>query len=357
VTVTDAPQVSLSPSTATPAARALRKRGLALATAGGRLVTSRPADVRWLLCGRGRPVDASAPRSPYTIVLDGDDARVHYPDIEDSRVRAEERFDELGYELVPYPWHAGHGLEETPSALDAVRPELDEHELAAYRISGGDIADAVRDTLARLRPEWTELRAAAELAGRAHERGFTTPVVLVAGDERQRRHRHPLPTQSALGRHALLAITAEREGLHVSLTRLVSFGPPPRELTRLVRAAAEVDAAYLAASRPGRMLGEVFAAGADAYASQGFADEWRGHHQGGLTGYRGREAFATPAESTRIPERAALAWNPSIAGGAKSEDTVLVTPGGLEVVTRTPDLGEVETAGLPRPAITILQAA
>jgi antitoxin VapB len=356
VTVTDVSQVSADPSTATPAAQALRKRTLALAAAGGRLVTARPADVRWLLCGRGRRVDASAPRSPYTIFLDGDDARVHYPDIEDSRVRAEEHFDELGYELAPFPWHGGHGLEETPPVLDAIRPELDEHELASYRISGSEIADAFCETLTRLRPDWTELHAAAELARRAYQRGFTTPVVLVAGDERQRRHRHPLPTHALLGRHALLALTAEREGLHVSMTRLVSFGPPPAELTRLVQAAAEVDAAYIAASLPGRTLGDVFAAGADAYASQGFADEWRGHHQGGLTGYRGREAFATPSEGTRIPERAALAWNPSIAGGAKSEDTVLVTPDGLEVVTRTPDLGELETAGLSRPAIAILPA-
>ena len=36
---------------------AARKRRLALEAAGGRLVTSRPGDVRWLLCGRGRPVE------------------------------------------------------------------------------------------------------------------------------------------------------------------------------------------------------------------------------------------------------------------------------------------------------------
>jgi antitoxin VapB len=117
---------------------------------------------------------------------------------------------------------------------------------------------------------------------------------------------------------------------------------------------AEVDAAYLAASRPGATLGEVFAGGAAAYAAQGFPEEWRGHHQGGLAGYRGREVFAVPGEPTRIPGAAALAWNPSIKGGAKSEDTVLVTAEGVDVVTRTPDLGELETTGLPRPAIVRL---
>ena len=136
----------------------------------------------------------------------------------------------------------------------------------------------------------------------------------------------------------------------------VSRERAPHELAELVRVAAEVDAAYLDASRPGRTLGDVFAAGADVYAAWGFLEEWRGHHQGGLTGYRGREVFAVPGEPTRIPERAALAWNPSITGGAKSEDTALVTPDGLEIVTRTPELGEIVTAGLLRPAIVRLPA-
>jgi Xaa-Pro dipeptidase len=333
------------------AAEAERKRSLALEAAGGRLVTTRPADVRWLLCGRGRPVDSSAPGSPYTVVLEAGGALVLYPDIEHPRVEAEERFGELGYELVPYAWHEGHGLEDTPPVLDALRLELDAAERARYRASGADVADAMGGTLDRLRPELTELDAAAELTLEARRRGFTTPVVLVAGAERQLVHRHPVPTRARLGSHALLAVTAEREGLHVSMTRLVSFGPPPEKLGRLVRATAEVDAAYLAASRPGATLGEVFAAGAEAYAAQGFPEEWRRHHQGGLTGYRGREVFAVPDEQTRIPASAALAWNPSITGGAKSEDTILVSEEGVEVVTRTPDLGELETAGVRRPAI------
>ncbi|MGH2920836.1 MAG: M24 family metallopeptidase, partial [Gaiellaceae bacterium] len=289
--------------------------------------------------------------SPYTIALENGSARVLYADIEDSRVRAEERFDELGYELAPYPWHEGHWLEDTKPVLDPLRRELAEEELGRYGKAGVDVASAMADTLKELSPQTRENEAAAELAHRARVRGFFPAVVLVAGFERQRAHRHPLPTAAALGRSALLAVTAERDGLHVSLTRLVSFGPPPEELARLVKSCAEVDAALLAASKPAATLGEAFAAGERAYAEQGFAEEWRGHHQGGITGYRGREVFAVPGEPTVLPERFAVAWNPSIAGGAKSEDTVLVTGKGFEVITRTPDLGELETAGLPRPAI------
>ena len=330
------------------------KRRLALEAAGGRLITTRPADVRWLLCGRGRPVDEAGASSPYTVVLEDDAARVLYQDIERSRVEAEERWEELGYEPVAYPWFEGHGLAETPAVLDELRRELCAEELERYRLAGRDAADAMRATLGALAPELSKRGAAAELARQAWLRGFFPPVVLVAGEERQPLHRHPLPTEAPLGRHALLAITAQRDGLYLSLTRLVSFGPPPRELVRLLEACAEVDAAFLTASRPGATLGEVFAAGERAYAAQGYEAEWRRHHQGGLTGYRGREVFGVPGEPSVIPSAAAVAWNPSITGGAKSEDTALVTADGVEVITRTPDLGELQTSGVPRAAIVIL---
>lgn len=179
-------------------------------------------------------------------------------------------------------------------------------------------------------------------------------VLLVAGQERQPIHRHPLPTKARLGRHALLAVTAERDGLHVSMTRLVSFGPAPHALRDLARKAAFVDAEALDASRPGRTLGDIFARIEEAYAAHGFPGEWRRHHQGGLTGYQGREVFATPDEPRVIPSAGAVAWNPSITGGAKSEDTALVTADGVEVITRTPTLPEFDSGVVPRPAIVEL---
>lgn len=337
------------------AREAARKRELALAAAeGGPLVTSRPADVRWLLCGRGAPVDRAASRSPYTVVLGDGEPRVLYQDLERSRVEAEERWEELGYVPVAYPWFESPGVEETPAVLDELRLELVEEERERYRRAGADAADVVREVLGVVRPELAELEVAGELAGRAEARGFSAPVVLVGGEARQGVHRHPLPTAAALGRHALLAVTLEREGLHVSVTRIVSFGEPPRELEKAVRASAEVDATVLAASRPGRTLGELFAVVARAYEEQGWPDEWRRHHQGGLTGYAGREVFAVPGEATRLPGSCAVAWNPSVTGGGKSEDTAVVDEAGIEVVTRTPDLGELETGTVPRPAIVEL---
>jgi antitoxin VapB len=360
------------PTSTVSSAEATDKRTLAreAAAAAGydTLVATGPATVRWLLCGRGRPVSTSSPEADYTVVLTQDEEIVLFPDIEASRVEAEERFDEIGFRSVPFPWHEGRagiladllggrpslGGAELESRLAPLRRQLRAEELDRYRTAGRDVAAALVETIQTLAPETSELEVAADLAARVRRRGFFPPVALVAGEERQPLHRHPLPVEAVIGRHALLAVTAERQGLHVSMTRLVSFGPSPSELRDLVRKASLVDAAALAASRPGRTLGEVFARIEEAYAAHGVPGEWRRHHQGGLTGYLGREVFATPGNPTPIPDAAAVAWNPSIAGGAKSEDTALVTEEPIEVVTRTPELPELDSGAPPRPGIVEL---
>ena len=343
-----------------------RKRRAALEAAdGAALVVSAPENVRWLLCGRGRPVDVCS--SDYTVVLREGEGFVLHADIERSRVESEERLDEVGYELVAFPWHegreptlerlAGRGARtdrEVEAALAPHRRELCEEEVERYRAAGGDAAAAFTEVVRHLRPELTELAAAGGLAAAARTRGLIARVNLVAGEQRQPVHRHPLPTSAPLGRHALLALTVERAGLHASMTRIVSFGPPPQRLADLVRASAEVDAAVISASRPGVTHGELFDVIAQSYERQGFREEWRSHHQGGLTGYKGREVFAIPGEPTPLPPLGAVAWNPSITGGGKSEDTVVVSGAGAEVITRTNGLPELDTGGLRRPAIVEL---
>ena len=345
-----------------------RDRALAAAFDAGfeALVASTPATVRWLLCGRGQPVDVCS--TDYVVVLLPDRAYVLHKDIETPRVETEERLTELGFERITFPWHAGPGptigellAGARPGSDSSLEPVLAAHrrtlgpaECERYRAAGRAAAEAMSAALATLDPAQSELHAADELAGHAEEQGLVPRVVLVAGEEHLPLYRHPVPTHAPLGRCALLALTAEREGLFVSLTRLASFGAPAQDWSRIVRATAEIDATVLAASRPGASLGELFEVLATTYEEHGFPEEWRHHHQGGLTGYKGREVFATPGDETLLPTSCAVAWNPSITGGGKSEDTALVGPDGVEILTSTPALPLLDTAPIARPGITVL---
>jgi len=175
-------------------------------------------------------------------------------------------------------------------------------------------------------------------------RNILALVNLVAVDDRIAAYRHPLPTKRRLERTMLVALTGRRHGLHASLTRMMTFGEPEDELAARHAAVLRVDTQYLVESRPAATLRGVMAAAMEQYAAEGFPDEWRLHHQGGLTGYAGREVFATPREGHRLERGQALAWNPSITR-VKSEDTVVVGENGVEVLT--------STEGWPRVAVEL----
>ena len=69
------------------------------------------------------------------------------------------------------------------------------------------------------------------------------------------------------------------------------------------------------------------------------------HHQGGSTGYAGRDARVTDQTPGVVQPDQAFAWNPSITG-TKVEDTVVAGDGGVEVLTADPQWPVDEETGL-----------
>jgi Xaa-Pro aminopeptidase len=195
------------------------------------------------------------------------------------------------------------GFARADPSFTALRFTLLEPEIERYRRVGQDAAEAVETACEEARPGQREREVAARIVQGCVERGILPLVVLVAGDERIARYRHPLPTDSTWKRTLMVALTGRRHGLHASLTRMVSAGRPDADLSARMAAVQRVDAAFLLSSRPGSSLGEVLTRGQTQYAAEGHPDEWQLHHQGGLTGYAGRERFATPGEPLALGPR------------------------------------------------------
>jgi Xaa-Pro aminopeptidase len=246
------------------------------------------------------------------------------------------------------------GLARVDSSFAALRFTLLAPEIERYRRLGDDAAVALESACTEAAPGERERDVAARLVQNCAARGILPLVVLVAGDERISSYRHPLPTEHRWQRTLLVALTGRRHGLHASVTRMVSAGKPGAELAARFHAVQRVDAAMLLASRPGASLGDVLARGQAQYADEGVPREWELHHQGGLTGYAGRERFAVPREPLRLEAAQVVAWNPSITS-VKSEDTALVTDAGFELLTLTPgwprDLVHVDEGTMERPAL------
>ncbi len=270
----------------------------------------------------------------------------------------DEELSELGIEVHATAWHDAEALSRDwaerigdrsaacdirvpglpdrvtllPTDFDELRWRLTEDEIQRYRTLGREVAECLEAAARQARPGMTEFQLAGRIVGLLMERGIQAPVVLVAADERIRYYRHPIPTHTRFARRGMVVAGGQRSGLVISATRLFSFGPIDEELRRRHQAVCAVDAAMMAATRPGKTLGEVFAVAQQAYADVDFADEWTLHHQGGPTGYQCRELKATCHHPARVLVHQAFAWNPSITG-TKSEDTLLVGPTGNEILS------------------------
>ncbi|MDP9187713.1 MAG: M24 family metallopeptidase [Actinomycetota bacterium] len=210
---------------------------------------------------------------------------------------------------------------------------LDDEAVGRLRAIGADLTAALDETATRLRPGMTEHEAAVELAAACRARGLVPTVLLAATDRRIASYRHPLPTDTPLERRAMIVASAQRGGLYANLTKVLWLDDPDPETLRRQAACDEILARMRReATRAGRTLADCFADLRLFYAEAGFPDEWRLHHQGGITGYASREVIATPYTEIEIEPGMAFAWNPSVTG-AKAEETFVLTEAGLELVT------------------------
>jgi antitoxin VapB len=267
----------------------------------------------------------------------------------------DEEFGALDFEPVLFPWWAddtnaaaaklaggplgsdtpGAGL--TPVSLAPLRLALGDAEIARYRWLGAQTAAATVEALNKVEPGMSEYDLEAITAAALLRRGILPSVYLFAVDDRILKYKHAVARGNRLERYAMLNLCSRKWGLAISITRFVHFGALPAELAERFRAAAQVNAALLNATRVGATSADLFAVAQAAYAAQGFAGEERFHHQGGPTGYGEREWVATRAGAEVVVNNQAFAWNPSIRGG-KVEDTVLLRNGVIENLTPTPEL-------------------
>jgi antitoxin VapB len=317
------------------------------------LLLRRVSSFAWATCGAASYVNTAISEGAASLLITRERLLLFTNVIEAPRLEQEEGLAEQGWEFHISPWEAplqelhrlvsGMSLASDvpfPGARDIsleiarLRTHLTSAEEERFRVLGRLCAEALTAAAQHIRPGLSELHLAALMGSEAQQRGVQPIVNLVASDERAYRFRHPLPTEKKLEKYALLILSGRRRGLVCSISRLIHFGRLPDDLRLRIEATAQVNAAYIAHSRPGSSLGEVLAAGQKAYASVGFPEEWRWHLQGGLTGYEPREILATSTSQEMVSSGQVLAWNPTIAG-AKVEDTILVGSEANEILTRT----------------------
>lgn len=314
----------------------------------------------WMTCGADMHINTAASDGAASLLITKNDKYVFTNNIEAPRLSEEEGLNKQGWEFVTSPWYENDGSLnkitqdlklgtdvlyadglDISSDLAWLRAQLTENEVQRFRKLAALCAKSMQEAISAVRPGMDEFQLAALLAQAAEKRGVQAVVDLVGTDERISQYRHPIPTAKKLERYAMLILCGRKWGLICSITRLVHFGPLPAEIRKKAEAVAAIDAAMIAATRPGGTLQSVFLEAEQAYNRAGYLDEWKKHHQGGLAGYEPREITATPTTTQPVHINQTYAWNPTITG-AKSEDTILVGEENNQVLTEIKDWPALE---------------
>ena len=317
-------------------------------------------NIAWLTSGRGNRIDASREAGSVRLLIAADGRRFVLANAIEMPRLLDEALAGLDYLPIEYAWtddqdaafpvdsarnvlggHAALGADwpmpETQGiehALMRARAHLTDGEIDRYRVLGRDAGAALGEVAHTLRPGDVELDIARRIMDAAQSFRARAIVALVGSDDRLRRYRHPVPTNTAWHKVVMMALCAERDGLVVSLSRIVA-ADPPADLDERTRANASVFGRVVAATRPGKTGADLYTTLVDGYADAGFPGEELKHHQGGAIGYRAREWVAHPRSQEAVQPRQAFAWNPTITG-TKIEDTALVIGDRVEIITSTP---------------------
>jgi len=332
----------------------LERRGLEAAVLTG-------ADaVAWATGGITNAIERGAPMSPLWLVVRADGAAAVTTNVEQARVDAESGLRELDIALHDAPWYEADSLERVAAELAGaprervgglgadIDDDLVELRLALMpaererlAVLAFDATAALEDALRAWIPGERDFDVQSRVSAQLERSGAFGACLIVGGDDRVECFRHPLAAGLAMTRLVMAVVVAERGGLHAAVTRFASAGALSASVRASRDAARAIEAATLEACVPGVAYGDVLAALDRAYADAGHPGGWAEHYQGGPVGYRQREFEIVPTKtgsrwfSVTVDEGHAVAWNPSVAGGGKVEDTYLVEPGGLRRLTDT----------------------
>jgi len=318
------------------------------------ILLKRQANFSWMTCGGLNLVGIATELGATSLLITEDSKYVISNNIESPRMIDEERLEEQGFVVTAFPWYEDQEVSvvkelvgDGPFGCDVpfpngttmtegiarLRYSLTPEEVERYRWLGETVSSALEKTLMATRKREKESGVVARLCREIWKDRIDPVTLMAAADDRIFKFRHPIPTERKVEEYLMLSVNARKWGLIVSLTRFVHFGRVPRELKRKYEANVFIDCTMMAHTRPGIAAKEVLQKGIDAYQERGYPEEWKLHHQGGAIGYMGRDYRTDFGTADVIQENQAFTWNPSLPG-TKSEDTILATPDGPEIITR-----------------------
>ena len=318
------------------------------------LLLKRQANFSWLTGGGLNLVGITTEFGATSLLITEESKFVISSNIEAPRMIEEEGLEKQGFIVKTFPWHEDHentiikeltgegsvgsdapfpNTQVLAEDVAKLRYSLTPEEQERYRWLGEKASLALEKTVMETKKGEKESEVVGRLCNELWKDRIDPITLMSAADDRISKFRHPIPTERKIEKYLMVSVNARKWGLIVSLTRFVRFGSLPEELKEKYEANVFIDCTMMAHTRPGIPAMEVLQKGIDAYHAKGYPEEWKLHHQGGSIGYTGRDYRVHLKTPDLIQENQGFTWNPSITG-TKSEDTILATSKGPEMITR-----------------------
>ncbi len=266
---------------------------------------------------------------------------------------ARRRLKRIGYEPARitcdfYEYLKSHlplkaSLEPAGGWIEHLRMVKSPAEIELIRRSAETNSRAFEQAIARVRPGIKERDLAAELEYRMRRLGAEKPAfdtIVAAGVRSALPHAQPGAAPLATGDLVVVDMGAQQDGYCSDMTRMLFLGRPTARVKRTYRAVREAQLAALDAVRPGVLTARVDAAARKVLRAHGLERAFVHSTGHGL----GLEIHEPPRigrrDKTRLAPGMAITIEPGAYlegfGGVRIEDTVVVTPTGCEILTRTP---------------------
>lgn len=318
------------------------------------VLLKRQANFSWMTGGGLNLVGITTELGATSLLITSHDKHLICNNIEAPRMIQEEAVEAQGFRVSVYPWHEEQeaalvkslvkdgtlasdvpfpGAVTVAEDIARLRYSLTAEEIERYRWLGETASLALEKTMMETRKGEKECEVVGRLCRELWKERIDPVTLMAAADERVFQFRHPLPSEKRIDRYLMVSVNARKWGLIVSFTRFLHFGKVPNELREKYLANVFIDCVFMAATRPGIPARQILQKGIEAYQEKGFPEEWKLHHQGGSIGYTGRDYRTNFSTQDLIQENQAFTWNPSLTG-TKSEDTILASSKGPELITR-----------------------
>lgn len=239
-------------------------------------------------------------------------------------------------------WFPERELVPTTGLVERLRRRKDPAELARMELAAHIADTALADVRHRLTEMPTETEFASELDATMRSLGATRPsfeTIVASGPNGAKPHARPSDRRLRDGDLVILDFGCVVDGYCSDMTRTVAIGEVDVESQRMLDVVLAANAAGVAAVRAGVPSAEVDAAARAVVADAGWAESFT-HGTGHGVGLDIHEAPRVGATSTDVLEVGdVVTVEPGVYlpahGGARMEDSVVVTDGGCTVLTHS----------------------